>query len=131
MRIWRSAGHFDPERGSVATFVYTIARRAAVDLHRRVSSRPLGELTEHELVRRDAFESGGEIEQVVLGIDVREALDPLSEEQRSVLELHYREDLTQQQIADRLGLPLGTVKSRTLYGLRALRVELEGRRADG
>ncbi len=66
----------------------------------------------------------------MLGLELREALDRLSEEQRSVLELHYREDLTQQQIADRLALPLGTVKSRTLYGLRALKVVLAQRGSD-
>ena len=131
VRLWRSAGRFDPARGSASTFVFTIARRAAVDLHRRPSSRPLAELDERDLARREALESGDEFEHVVLGLELREALDELSEEQRSVLELHYREDLTQQQIAERLGLPLGTVKSRTLYGLRALKAELARRDADG
>lgn len=127
VRLWRSAGRFDPERGSVATFVFTLARRAAVDLHRRASSRPLAELNDDDLERSDAAEPGEEFEHVVLGLEVREALDALSKEQRSVLELYYREDLTQQQIADRLGLPLGTVKTRTFYGLKALKVELENR----
>ncbi len=63
----------------------------------------------------------------MLSLEVREALDELSEEQRVVLELHYGEDLTQQQIAERLGLPLGTVKTRTFYGLKTLRAELEKR----
>lgn len=127
IRLWRSAPRFDARRGSVATFVFTIARRTAVDLQRRVSSRPLVELDERELARREGLESG-EFDQVVLGLEVREALDALSEEQRVVLELHYHDDLTQQQIAERLGLPLGTVKTRTFYGLKALKSDLEQRR---
>lgn len=128
IRLWRSAPRFDARRGSVATFVFTIARRTAVDLQRRVSSRPLAELDERELTRREAL-GPAEFDQVVVGLEVREALDAISVEQRIVLELHYHEDLTQQQIADRLGLPLGTVKTRTFYGLKALKSELEKRRA--
>lgn len=128
VRLWRSAGRFDPARGSLSTFVFTIARRTAVDLRRRVSSRPLAELSENELAQMDARESGDEFEQLVLSLEVREALEALSDGQRHVLELHYQEDLTQQQVADRLGVPLGTVKTRTYYGLKALKVELERRR---
>lgn len=127
IRLWRSAPRFDVERGSLATFVFTIARRAAVDMTRRVSSRPLVELSEHDLERPNAGGSGEEFEHVVLSLEVREALDELSDEQRVVLELHYREDLTQQQIAEHLELPLGTVKTRTFYGLKALKAELEKR----
>ena len=125
VRLWRSAARFDVDRGSLATFVFTIARRTAVDLARRVSSRPLAELDDRELVRRDGLEDD-EYDQVVQGLELREALDALSVEQRVVLELHYQEDLTQQQIAARLDLPIGTVKTRTFYGLRALRAQLEG-----
>ncbi len=131
VRIWRSSGRFDPTRGSAAAFVFTIARRAAVDLHRRPSSRPLAELDERELAGGEGLAPADEFEQVVLGLELREALAALSEEQRTVLELHYREDMTQRQIAERLALPLGTVKSRTLYGLRALKLELAGRGSGG
>ena len=120
LRLWRSAPSFDPDRGSVRTFLFTIARRAAVDLWRR---------------RRDRIEvAGSEIEPVVedeafeallVSLDVRDALDELSEKHREVLELHYRGDLTQQQISERLEVPLGTVKTRTYHALRALKGKLE------
>jgi len=63
----------------------------------------------------------------VLGLDVREALRSLSSKHREILELHFDEDLTQVQVAERLDVPLGTVKTRTYYGLRALKLELEER----
>jgi RNA polymerase sigma-70 factor (ECF subfamily) len=120
LRLWRSAARFDPDRATVRTFLFTIARRAAVDLWRR---------------RRDRIEvAGSEIEPVVedeafeallVSLDVRDALDELSAKHREVLELHYRGDLTQQQISDRLEVPLGTVKTRTYHALRALKGKLE------
>jgi RNA polymerase sigma-70 factor (ECF subfamily) len=58
---------------------------------------------------------------------VRDALDALSAAHREVLELAYEDDLTQEQIAERLGVPLGTVKTRTYHGLRVLWAELERR----
>jgi RNA polymerase sigma-70 factor (ECF subfamily) len=58
---------------------------------------------------------------------VRDALDSLSEQHREVLELSYRRDLTQAEIADRLGVPLGTVKSRTYNALRLFKRALEER----
>jgi len=124
VRLWRSAGRFDPARGSVATFVFAIARKAAVDLSRRRSSRPLATLPEGELEPGDDDQA---YDRVLLGMGVREALDSLSVKHREVLELGYGGDLTQQQIADRLGVPLGTVKTRTYHALRALRSELERR----
>jgi RNA polymerase sigma-70 factor (ECF subfamily) len=59
------------------------------------------------------------------GAKVRGVLDTLPPEQRSALELAYFDGLTQQQIAERTGIPLGTVKSRTSYALRGLRLALE------
>ena len=67
------------------------------------------------------------MDQLLLGIAVGEALDSLSAIHGSVLRLYFEEDLTQPQIADRLGIPLGTVKTRTHHALRALRRELQER----
>jgi RNA polymerase sigma-70 factor, ECF subfamily len=125
VRLWRSAGRFDAGRGTARTFVFTLARRAAVDLWRRRKG-PLPEaLREPEY--EDAAAGGEAFDQLLLQLDVREALDALSPVHREVLELLYHYDLTQAQVAERLRIPLGTVKSRTLYGLRALAQELEER----
>jgi RNA polymerase sigma-70 factor, ECF subfamily len=125
VRLWRSAGRYDPERGSVRTFVFTLARRAAADLWRRrggTLSAALEEPEQADAAGSDAFE------HLLVRLDVREALEALSPAHREVLELQYERDLTQRQVAERLGVPLGTVKSRTLYALRALRSELKERR---
>lgn len=119
VRLWRSAPRFDPERGSVATFLFTLARRAAVDLQRRPSSRSLVPETDGRAAQHAPDEA------IITGIAVREAMSALSPAHREVLELSYDEDLTQRQIADRLDVPLGTVKTRTYYALRSLKLALE------
>lgn len=125
VRLWRSAGRYDPDRASVRTFVYTLARRAAADLWRRRGGTLSAALEEPD----QADVAGGEaFEHLLLRLDIREALEALSPAHREVLELQYEGDLTQRQVAERLGVPLGTVKSRTLYALRALRSELKERR---
>jgi len=93
LRLWRSAPRFDRELGSGTTFIYTIARRVAIDLRRRRSSRPHAALVDDDRPGPDqtAPSHEGEVE---LAIGVREALDTLSHEQRAVLTLHYDHDLT-------------------------------------
>lgn len=125
LRLWRTAGRYEPARGSVSTFVFAIARRLAIDLYRRPSSRPFVEERP-----ADPPASGDPVEAVLAGLTVRDALEGLSAAHRDVLELLHLHDLTQVQAAQRLGLPLGTVKTRAFYGLKALRSALEERGVD-
>jgi RNA polymerase sigma-70 factor (ECF subfamily) len=128
VRLWRSAPRYDPSRSSVRTFVFTLARRAAVDLWRRQRGPLPSALEDTDFVDVAGSE---EFEHLLLRLDVRDALDALSPAHREVLELQYDTDLTQEQVAIRLGIPLGTVKSRTLYALRALARELGERGLSG
>jgi RNA polymerase sigma-70 factor (ECF subfamily) len=121
IRLWRSAASFDPRRGSASAFIFTIARRMAVDLWRRPSSRPFLPQAEVDPNRDDEFD------RLVVSLTVRDALDSLSEQHREVLELSYRGDLTQADIARRLEVPLGTVKSRTYHALRSFKLAMEER----
>ena len=125
LRLWRSADRYDGERGAPSTFIFTIARRLAVDLWRRPSSRPFAESPADEPVSGDA------VERVITQLTVRDALDSLSESHREVLALSYGQDLKQADIAERLGIPLGTVKTRTYHALRSLKAALEERSVDG
>ena len=118
VRVWQAASRFDPERGSAATFVFTIARRLAVDLWRPRAARPPGGAE----AREQAMPNG--VDRLLVGLAVREALDGLSPAHREVLELAHGQALTQVEIAERLGIPLGTVKTRTFHALRALRLAL-------
>jgi RNA polymerase sigma-70 factor, ECF subfamily len=125
VRLWQSAPRFDPDRGTVRAFLFTIARRVAVDLLRRPSSRSLG--VEHE----DAGAVEAAADQVLLAVTVRDAMESLTPAHREVLELVYDEDLKLADIAERLDVPLGTVKTRAHHALKGLRRALEERGWDG
>jgi RNA polymerase sigma-70 factor, ECF subfamily len=115
LRLWRNAGQFDAARGSVAAYLIVIGRSVAADVRKRPSSRPLEELEEGKLPPQ--LDS---VDQILSGLMVREAVDSLSPAHRQVLML-AEAGLTQSQIATRLAVPLGTVKTRTFHALRALR----------
>jgi len=121
VRLWRTAGRFDPARGSVAAYIIVIGRSVAADVRKRPSSRPLEQLEETQLPPQ--LDS---VDEILSGLMVREALDSLSEAHQQVLML-AETGLTQSQIATQLGLPLGTVKTRIFHALRALRATLAKR----
>ena len=115
-------GKFDPRRASVGTYLFVIARSVSLDIRKRPSSREL--LPIEEAYTPPQFDK---VEQILDSLIMREALDTLSVPHRQVLRLSYDRDLTQSQIAERLGLPLGTVKTRVFHAMRALRTALDER----
>ena len=126
VRLWRTAGRFDISRGTVAAYLFVIGRSIAADLRKRPSSRPLAPVEEAQApVQPD------DADRIVASLAVQDALDSLSAAHREVLMLVHGEGLTQTQIAGRLGLPLGTVKTRMFHGLRALKTALAERGYDG
>jgi RNA polymerase sigma-70 factor (ECF subfamily) len=122
VRLWRAAGRFDAEKSSVGTYLYVIARSVAADIRKRPSSRSLMPVDDIDLPPIP-----DDVDQILDSMVVREALDALGRGHADVIRLAHEEGLTQPQIAERLGLPLGTVKTRTFHGLRALRVALTER----
>jgi RNA polymerase sigma-70 factor (ECF subfamily) len=122
VRLWRAAGRFDAEKASVGTYLYVIARSVAADIRKRPSSRSLMPVDDVDLPPIP-----DDVDQILDGMVVREALDSLGRGHADVIRLAHGEGLTQAQIAERLGLPLGTVKTRTFHGLRALRAALTER----
>lgn len=119
--IWRSASSFDRTRGNGAPWLYTVARNAIVDGLRRRREPPVDEAPEiaaPDPGPDDAAESGW------VSWRVHRALETLPEQERSLVELAYWSGLTQSEIADYLGVPLGTVKTRTRSALRRLADEL-------
>jgi RNA polymerase sigma-70 factor (ECF subfamily) len=121
LRAWRHAGRYDPERAAVRTWLYQIARNAIIDSRRRASVRP--ELTHH--ASAGEAEGGATLEQAMLGWQVAAALERLTPEHRQMIRMAQFRGLTMREIAESTGLPLGTVKSRTWYALRSLRLVLE------
>jgi RNA polymerase sigma factor (sigma-70 family) len=119
LAVWRSAARFVPERAKASTWILTVVHRRAVDIVRREEPRrtepleaapqPSANLTEDEAWLR------------LQRTRVQEALRKLPDQQREALELAYFGGFTQSELADRLGEPLGTIKSRMFTGLARLR----------
>jgi RNA polymerase sigma-70 factor (ECF subfamily) len=120
LRAWRHAGRYDAELATVRTWLYRIARNAIIDARRRASVRPVS--ATHDAAEQDA---GGSIEQAMLGWQVAAALERLTPEHRQMIRMAQFRGLSMREIAAETGLPVGTVKSRTWYALRSLRLVLE------
>ena len=125
--VWRNASRYVEGRGSVKTWVLAIVHHRAVDAVRR--RRPTTELPEREDIPPPQLTVPDIWPDVAADLDRAEiaaALATLSPAQREAIELAYWGGLTQQEIAERTGAPLGTVKSRVRLGLLALRGALTG-----
>ena len=123
---WRNAARYMEGRGSVKTWLLSIVHHRAIDAIRR--RRPTSELPEIDAGLPEALtlpDVWAEVSASLDAVTVREALVALSDVQREALELAYFGGLTQQEIAERTGTPLGTVKSRMRLGLLAMRRSLE------
>jgi RNA polymerase sigma factor (sigma-70 family) len=120
LAIWRSADRFLAERAKASTWILTLVHRRAVDLVRREDRRrgePLERAPEPAAPATAEDEASLGFERRV----VQEALRRLAPEQREALELGYYGGLTQSELAEHLGQPLGTIKSRMFTGLSRLR----------
>jgi RNA polymerase sigma-70 factor (ECF subfamily) len=122
LRAWRGAAAYSPERGAPATWLGRIARNWAIDALR--STRARGALARDDWSEFEDSRALGPEEEAgrdSRAAQVREAVAALPEAQRTALSLAFFEGLTHVEIARRLGLPLGTVKSRIREAMRALR----------
>jgi RNA polymerase sigma-70 factor, ECF subfamily len=120
LTVWRSAARFVPERAKASTWILTFVHRRAVDLVRREERRRTEPLEPREQIAGP--EDVDETTWLRLQRErVQAALARLTDQQREVLELAYYGGFTQSELADRLGEPLGTIKSRMFTGLGRLR----------
>lgn len=122
---WRGRKSYDPQRGSLKTWLMGITHKKVADalIRRSRHQRDIEAVTvagASEVSRQDA-----PTDSVVDFVVLADELDRLPEQQRTVLEMAFYEDLTQAQIAQRTGLPLGTVKSNTRRGLMRMKKRLE------
>ena len=119
LAVWRGADRFVPERGSASAWLLTLVHRRAVDVVRREERRRADPLPELE-----PGSDGGADDDAMLRLErerVVGALKKLPDPQREALELAYYAGFSQSELADRLGVPLGTIKSRMNAGLARLR----------
>ncbi len=125
MALWRAPEAYDPARGAFRTFFLSLVHHRAVDTVRReerMRKRTERAANLEPFVGEDVAE--GVVDLAAIGErrrEVREALTTLPPEQRQVLEMAYFDGKTQATIADEIGIPLGTVKTRTLAAMRKLR----------
>ncbi len=125
MALWRAPEAYDPARGAFRTFFLSLVHHRAVDTVRReerLRQRQTRASNLETLADEDVAE--GVVDEAWAAIrrrDVRQAITTLPAEQRQVLEMAYFDGKTQTVIAQELGIPLGTVKTRTLAAMRKLR----------
>lgn len=126
LQVWRQAGRWDPSRSSVSTWLVLITRSRAID---RLRSRQVGERTVTAAKSENpSTHTSPEGARDVLMSERRKRLDTemgsLPDEQREVLELAFFRGMTQREISESTGVPLGTVKTRTLLAMKKLRAAL-------
>ncbi|OLR94412.1 sigma-70 family RNA polymerase sigma factor [Actinokineospora bangkokensis] len=124
LRAWRAADRFDPEVASLRVWLFAIARNAVIDHERGRRVRPLRLLPGDELSALAESEADF-VDDVVVGWVLEEALRRLSQEHRTALVETYLRGRPHDQVAAELGVPVGTVRSRVFYGLKALRLAMD------
>jgi RNA polymerase sigma-70 factor (ECF subfamily) len=127
LKVWRSAGTFDSSRGSFSTWLYRVTRSCALDLYRKRASRvrQVPDGAPHIAAARDSSAGPQEVvDESWLSWRVSRALEALDAPHREVIELAYFGGLSQREVSERTGVPLGTVKTRTASAFRRLRREL-------
>ena len=122
--IWSKAGLYSPDKGSVATWAFTIARNLRIDRLRRERAQ-LYETLEDFDAEDETASAHDVMARAQEDTAVTKALAQIPEEQRQLLILSYVDDVPQSEIAQRLKIPLGTVKSRMRLGYQRLRKLLE------
>ncbi|MBA2441326.1 MAG: sigma-70 family RNA polymerase sigma factor, partial [Rubrobacter sp.] len=127
VRAWQSRERFDAGRGSRRTWLFAIARNLMIDAVRKRNARPSGPLADDPDDREQNPTDMAEdpTERALTEMQMSEALERLSEDHRRViLEVYYR-GRPYGEVAGEIGVPAGTLRSRTYYALKALRLTLE------
>src|SRR5215203_7270114 len=123
LKVWRSSATFDPSRGSFSTWLFRVTRSVVLDLYRKRARRirpvPYGDL--HLAITRDSSAGPQEIaDESWLSWRISRALEVLDAAHREVIDLAYFGGLSQREISERTGVPLGTVKNGAATAYRSL-----------
>lgn len=134
-RAWRQGDKFSDRRGSFISWLLSITHNMAIDEIRKQNRRPKRADSDDPVLLLDSLEDGApavedQAVQATVHLQVREAMDALPEPQRTAIELAYFQGLTQREIADMQGEPLGTIKTRLRLGVRRLREHLADQGVD-
>ena len=126
VQVWRNHASYHPERGSVKSWLLTIVRNASIDRHRGKEGRarldrPIDEV---DYLLGEDDDPHAQAVEALQSEQIKAAIDQLPQEQRDAINLAFFNGLTHQEIAERTGVPLGTVKGRMRLGLRKMRQQL-------
>ena len=137
IKVWQKAGSFNPEKASASTWIFTIARNTRIDLIRKNARHQFNRATGSS----DQQEEGFDVDDIWIDNEdedvfnqlakqrssemLHESMKDLPEEQEFILKKVYLEDKSHTEIAEELGLPLGTVKSRVRLALNKLRLSVD------
>lgn len=122
--VWQKAHLFDASKGSASTWIFTIARNIGFDLLRKQKSRKEDVCADDlwpVLCEQTADTSGLDLDQTMSLEEIQQAFGQLPDKQRLVLEAIYFEGKSQQEVADAMDVPIGTIKSRARLGLQRIR----------
>lgn len=127
LQVWNQAGRYQPQRSSVPTWLVLITRSRAIDRlrSRQVAGRTISQLQNDKRKLHTSPEGAGHVLHAQRRRRLRQEMAELPEEQRQVLELAFYQGMTQSEIAKDTGIPLGTVKTRTLLAMKKLRHALQ------
>lgn len=127
LSVWQKAHLYKPERGAASTWIYTIARNLRYDAMRKLSNKA-DTISAEELwpILEDESDDGRmALDHQVLQLQLEKYYDALSEAQMEVIRKVYLEDKPQQEVAEELNIPLGTVKSRIRLAVQKLQEKIE------
>ncbi len=127
IKVWRKASQFDSSKSAPSTWIFRIARNQRIDAFRR-ENRPELDPNDPSLIPEPEEPADTVIEQKQSELQLLEAMKHLSEDQKAILKLSFFEDMSHGRIAEHLGIPLGTVKSRLRLALGKLRSTLDDSR---
>jgi RNA polymerase sigma-70 factor (ECF subfamily) len=127
LQVWKQAGRYDPARSSVSTWLVLITRSRAIDRlrSRKVGDKAVTAVKQEKLDTHTSPEGVGDVLMQERRERLRREMKNLPDEQREVLEMAFYKGMTQREISEETGTPLGTVKTRTLLAMRKLRKALE------
>jgi RNA polymerase sigma-70 factor (ECF subfamily) len=127
LRVWNRIGGFDSDRGAVGPWLLAVARNRAIDYLRSRGRRTESTVELNETEHPELFAGlSGDVLNFDLVRQVRRALDQLDAQQRQAIELAYFEGMSQTEIAERMGQPLGTIKTWTRRAIQQMRAALGG-----